>query len=244
MKIIDLHIHTSHSFDSSTMIEDYINVVRNYTNSIVGFCEHFEDNFDVGKYLEGIEYYSFKYKSFFKIIKGIEVSIEKKDLLNDKIKYINNYVDYILWSNHNFNNRDLISYYNELKEFIINYDEKIDLIGHIDFPFRFIDFSKFDYNSQVESEINTLLAEIVKKEIPLEFNYYNYKNNFNNFEKIFQIIWKNYFLLGGKYISFGSDSHDIKNFLDYLKNFNLYYNFVKDKCIIYYINHKRELFNI
>ncbi|MCX8058677.1 MAG: PHP domain-containing protein [Spirochaetes bacterium] len=239
MKILDLHIHTSFSFDSSVDMEQYLDLCKKIPSSVIGFCEHYEINFDFERYIEKLNYLKFKYKLFADIKKGIEASIKKRNILYDKKIY--NELDYIIWSNHNFE-KDIKKYYLELNDFIIS-NMNIDVIGHIDFPFRFIDnINELSNFNDIEKTILKMLENVIKKDIVLEFNYYNFNSNYKNFKKIFEILWNNYFLLGGKKITLGSDSHDLNNFLEYLKNFNLYYNFIKDKTLIFFNNHKQEEF--
>jgi|YNPMSStandDraft_1061717.scaffolds.fasta_scaffold00029_37 histidinol-phosphatase (PHP family) len=241
MKKNDLHIHSEYSFDSNLRYEDIIEISKANGVKLIGFCEHFDDNFNFDDFLRKINEVILKNRLYIEIKVGLEISINKLFKIEGKLKDYFNKLDYIIWSNHD-NYDDLDMYYEELLNFINNFDS-IDIIGHIDFPFRFLkDLKDIKNLRKLEEKIDEILKVIISKNIVLEYNFYNFFEK-EKFDFIYNFIWKKYLNLGGKYISLGSDSHNRENFINYLKYFKLFYNLLedlnKDVKIVYFDKHNK-----
>lgn len=216
--MFDSHVHSKFSEDSNESIE---NIVKNPKKSGVVITDHMDINasprfiFDVDKFYR--EY--IKYRND-KLLLGIEIGLTKETeeearAVCDRIPY-----DYILGSVHFINGYDL--YYPDIykiyeKEelyrlyletilYSINKNPYIDSLAHIDYICR---YSRYDDKeirySDYKDIIDDILNSLLENNIILELNTrrLNEKEAYDSLKE----IYKRYKVLGGKYVTIGSDAH-------------------------------------
>lgn len=226
MKLFDLHLHSNFSFDS---VEDSEEIVRSAIAKnveVMGFTDHYDiflgDKepcmYNLNDYFKEIDRLRDKYSSQIKILRGIEIGLN----LNFKgfiDKLIELYpFDYVIGSIHGiyeddiFENRDKIEknphfwlnkYYDYILECLNSFDN-FNILGHLDYIDRYIDFKydPYDYLDRVE-EIFKLL---IKKNIALEINTGGLRKGLN-FPHPKKVFLDRYFDLGGRFLTLGSDAH-------------------------------------
>lgn len=224
--MFDTHVHTNFSTDSDMKIEEAIKSAREKNISFIT-TEHMDINFpkkglfcfDVDKYLNK---YS-KYKGD-NLLLGIELGM-KKDCLEESRELIkNNSFDYVLGSVHLVENLDLYypDYYEgkSKKEAYLKYlqtilknlkqFEFIDSLGHIDYIARYAKFEDKElYYNDFPDIIDDIFKELINKGKCLELNTRRLKNP--DSAKNMLEIYKRFSELGGKYITVGSDAHNVES---------------------------------
>lgn len=216
--MFDSHVHSKFSEDSNESIE---NIIKNPKKSGVIITDHMDINasprfiFDVDKFYG--EY--IKYRNDMLLL-GIEIGLTKETeeearAISDRIPY-----DYILGSVHFINGYDL--YYPDIykiykrKElyrlylktilYSINKNPYIDALAHIDYICR---YSRYDDKeirySDYKDVIDDILNSLLENNIILELNTrrLNQREAYDSLKE----IYKRYKVLGGKYVTIGSDAH-------------------------------------
>jgi len=230
----DLHLHSFFSFDGKSDIKDYVVAAKAKEWDILGFSEHFSKDADklqnIYDYIGTINKISLENR--FDIRKGLEISLPDIYLINSQIF---EELDYIIWSNHEITG-DIEKYYLDLLDFI-DKNEKIDIIGHIDFPFRFMDLKSSETFDKIKNRLNMIFSLCRRKKIALEFNYQLF-NDREKFEIIFKNIWIPYKKAGGKLITMGSDSHNRDDFVKFYHDYNFLRNRVSDFTPVTFKKHR------
>lgn len=239
----DFHIHTIFSFDSSTPPEAYIDyAMKNNFNSIC-FTEHDEilDSSELfEKYLLNIKKIQSKYNLLISI--GIELDITQISKISNKIF---DSTDFILGSFHQ-NSKTPVDYYANFYNILMSENKLnlIDSIAHIDFPLRYSNFAQSFFEQFSQSSfyyIEQIINLIFEKKIILELNSENFFGT-NEDESI--EFWKRiieiYKKIGGKYFTYGSDSHNLNDFVNNITNRETLLNALglKESEFITYKNHK------
>lgn len=212
----DLHIHTIFSFDGKAKIESYINFAKQNFFDTIGFAEHDEiiDSMTLFKnYLNTIS--KNDKKTNVNILSGIELDIKN---ISNLSSFIYNSLDFILCSYHlicKTPTEYYINFYNLLL------DKKIfslfDVLAHIDFPLRYNLFANsfFDQFSKDSFQyIEKILLLLINNNKSLEINsgifFRDYKDVATKFwQKVIEIYKKN----KGYLFTFGSDSHNLDDFI-------------------------------
>ena len=223
--MFDKHIHTTFSTDSDMKIEDAIKYMRGKNISAI-VTEHMDINFpkknlfcfNVGDYFNA---YS-KYRGN-DLLLGIELGM-KEDCSKESSDLIkNNSFDYVIGSVHLVENLDL--YYEDYyrgknkKEAYVKYFEVIlenldkfkfiDSLGHIDYIARYAKFKdKEIYYRDFSDIIDEILSKVVKEGKCLELN--TRKLYSDTSVKNMIDIYKRFSELGGKYVTVGSDAHNVE----------------------------------
>jgi histidinol-phosphatase (PHP family) len=239
--ICDMHVHSKYSCDSNEELEEYcLSAIQKGLYTIC-FTEHVDHN--VNDYGNGyynaqdffctFQYLKEKYKSKINLLCGIEFS--EPHIYHDKyLEYIKLPYDYILGSIH-FWYKDLFPtkmikegisaeicyehYWNELLS-AINIGG-FDALAHIDFPKRYYNKLIVDHN-----KLSEICYKMVKNNIVLEINTSSLRKNIPEAmpDKEILSIYKS---CGGKYITIGSDAHNINELsadCEYAKKLIDYYN--------------------
>lgn len=223
--VFDTHIHTIFSTDSNMQIEDAIKCMREKNISGI-VTEHMDINFPKkDSFCFNVEDYFNSYSKYRgnDLLLGIELGM-KEDCFRESSDLIkNNSFDYVLGSVHLVENLDL--YYEDYyrgkskREAYAKYFEVIlgnldkfqfiDSLGHIDYIARYAKFEdKEIYYGEFSDIIDEILNKVIKEGKCLELNTrrldkdISVKNMIN--------IYKRYNQLGGKYITIGSDAHQIE----------------------------------
>ncbi len=252
--MFDTHVHTNFSTDSDMKMEEAIKSAKEKSISFIT-TEHMDINFpkeglfclDVDKYLNKY----LKYRNA-NLLVGIELGM-KEDCLEESRKLIrDNTFDYVLGSVHLVENLDLYypdyyegkskkeAYLKYLQDILENLKqfEFIDSLGHIDYIARYAKFEDKElYYSDFPDIIDEIFKEVIYKEKCLELNTRRLKNQ--NSAKNMLEIYKRFSELGGKYITVGSDAHNVEsmgsNFKEAVE--------IAGRCnlkIVYFKNRKEE----
>ncbi|WMJ82442.1 histidinol phosphate phosphatase [Clostridium sp. MB40-C1] len=225
--MFDTHMHGEFSTDSKMRIEEAINQSRKYNLGII-ITDHMDLNFhDKSKFRFNEEEYFKKYNPFRdeKVLLGIEIGMSE-NYINDYEDICNNHpFDYVIGSVHDMYDIDL--YYadelyknNSKKEFYeeyfmqmvnsINTHSFIDSLGHIDYLSRCAKYEdKEMYYEEFKEHIDYVLKTLIDKGICIELNTRRLENEkaVNNLIKIYNRFKE----LGGKYITIGSDAHNVES---------------------------------
>lgn len=239
----DSHIHSYFSFDSRTSIESYIDFADKNNFKAICFTEHDEilDSQDLfEKYLKHINKCS--NRTHIEILAGIELDIMNISKINLNIY---NSLDFILLSYHQ-SCRTPIEYYANLYNLLLNCEifSFFDSLAHIDFPLRYSNFSSL-FEDQFENEsfyyIEKILIFLIENNKALEINTENFLTANKNisikfWNKVIDFYKKN----NGKLLTYGSDSHNMDDFINSILNRNsILLNLrLTDSDLISYKNHK------
>ncbi len=255
--IFDSHVHTMFSSDSDMKISDAISKANELNVGLI-LTEHLDQDYpdknlfklDIPNYFNN---YS-KYKNN-NLLLGIELglTLPSFNIINEKAKKFN--YDFILGSVHAVYDEDIYIDYckrNDLteKEFFHNYLEFMlnvvtkydcfDSLAHFDYPCR---YTKFKNNEITLFHHNEILDKIFKilisKGKVIEIN----TRRLDNDDTIHNMIdiYNRYKELGGKYITLGSDAHNIN---DIATNFKNAFSITEQLGLkpIYFKNRKPEYF--
>lgn len=241
--MIDQHVHTKYSPDSNAIIDDYLLELKRYKNEVFTFTDHF----DYLKNLNSLSISEFETK-FNKIFKHINNNYNSQIKVGIEIGYNNNTIEevnefinkfdfsiillsihdndelelpYYLASESQFTNREIVMMYIKQLEDAINNFDNFDVLTHIGYIFRFLhNIDPLEYVSYFDN----VLELLIKKNKALEFNTGCIRYGTKNIHKFYLEIFTKYNIMGGKYISVGSDAHDVKS---YCYGFELVYNTLK-----------------
>lgn len=230
--MIDSHIHTEFSSDSEMKLQHGLEHSKNNGLGMI-ITEHLDlkfptgtdFTFDIDKYFNDYE----KYRSG-KFMLGIEMGMQNICIEENRDIARRYPFDYIIGSIHAAGGQDVFDekfyegktkkeafeqYFLSMLECVKQYNF-IDSLGHIDYISRYATFNdKEIYYHEFNEYINEVLKAIVHNEKVIELNTrrLNNKGAYNNLIS----IYKAYNQLGGKYVTIGSDAHDVedigKNFL-------------------------------
>lgn len=231
--MFDYHCHTSFSNDCETEMEDMIVSAIEKGLKEICFTDHVDYDYkddsisfeiDEVKYLETIAHFQKKYADKITILKGLELGLqptiyERCSELVDRIK-----PDFVLCSMHTCNELDLFngdfyigksgresyeSYWIEMGKIVDEYDD-FSVVGHLDVVKRYNDETRqFDTDKIMES-VEIVLKKIIKKGKGIEVNSSGIRGGLYGPLPNWNII-KKYYDLGGRIITFGSDSHIAKD---------------------------------
>jgi len=248
--MFDTHIHTHNSHDCEQDIDDICTSAIKKGVSAVSLTDHIdvfayteEHNTNVvSGSTNDADYANKLYESRLKIFKGVEVGLYHYN--HDMSKKICSLaeLDIVLGSVHSFMlngkkvhfSRDDISeeavskeelilqtdaYFNEMLTTAETAD--IDVLCHLTYPLRYIN-AKYKRNLCIDiykDKITKILKTLIERQIALEVNTSRVGTDFNYTAPTFDIITE-YYGLGGKLITIGSDAHKsekIANGFDYVK---------------------------
>lgn len=230
--LLDLHTHNRNSFDSETDPFDMCASAINKGISTLAITDHVDidlyfsrgDNVTVRTSYDDMLQSICKYSDTIEILKGIELgqplyNIEISESILKKYDY-----DIVLGSIHNLRNmKDFsrLDYKSMSTNHIISllkehfYEEKllvswgkIDVLAHITYPLRYI-CGECGINIDMDvftEDIKELFDLLIEKECVLEINTSGLRQKLNSTMPGFDII-KTYYQMGGRLLSFGSDSH-------------------------------------
>lgn len=265
--MIDVHLHSSFSFDSEEKHENYLESAKKLNIPVIGFSEHF----DYDAYLDGenipladVKAYTkniHRLKSEFpqlEILCGIEFGYRKEALFKYR-ELIDSYrFDYVINSVHTLKGRgdcyhdaffigrplreSYTDYFNAVLESVeADYDYQI--VGHIGYVSRYrtCDGAKINYRDYSDL-LDKILKRIIELDKCLEINTSSGTSG-SDFLPDKDVI-ERYISLGGKNLSFGSDAHCAK---DYLRKHDLLLNYLKGigiKELCYYKDRKKVTYKI
>lgn len=222
--ITDLHIHTEFSCDSEADMEQYVKLAINKKIQMLCFTDHVDSNQnDYGynyympeNFFEKFNYIKASYNNLIKIYAGIEFG--EPHLYADKLKQLSMYpYDYIIGSIHWIGDMfpcQKVREQHSAKEFYTLYWEEVlsavkqggfDSLGHMDFPKRY--YGEIYYS---EAKIKDIFKLLLDKDMVIEINTSSLRKGLNETMpgKELLEIYKD---CGGKYVTVGSDAHEIKD---------------------------------
>ena len=264
--MVDLHLHTKISYDSSELPENYIRAAKERGDKIITFCEHYDlDEFlesggplpDLSEYSSCIARLRENFPDM-KILKGIELgySADAADKLRKVVKEGD--FDCVLLSVHTLKGRG-DCYYPRFFEgfskeqaysaYLLGVLESIksgidfDVVAHIGYVARYAPYDdRILRYSQFSAIIDEILGEIISRGKCLEINSSASGSGESTIPP--REIIQRYNFLGGKYISFGSDAHTAA---DYKRGESEIKPLLKslgyEKCC-YFEGRKRKFFEI
>ena len=220
----DLHIHTKFSCDSEAEMEEYVENAVNKGMKAIGFADHV----DLNKNDYGYNYYNSSdffeefhrlknlYKEKITMLAGFEFG--EPHLYPDELdKLAKLPYDYVIGSIHwigdmfpcqkvreQYSAKDFYSLYwkEVLKTVKLG---SFHILGHIDFPKRY--YGEIYYE---EAVMNEIFHNLLDRDIVLEINSSSIRKGHNQTmpgKELLQI----YKDCGGKYITIGSDAHEVKD---------------------------------
>ena len=236
-KIIDHHMHTNYSPDADpkATMEEYIKSAKEKGIEGVMFTDHvdfdfpsplFDEMTDYVKYYKEVEL--LRKKEDFNVFMGVEIGYQPH--LNQRMTdFLKSYpFDFVICSIHvgdglDFYNGDFFKgktqaeaymrYYEIVLEAVQSYDD-YDVFGHIDYIIRYGGFLNRTYKLKDYAQIiDKILETIIRKGKGIEINTSGHRYGLGVLHPGIDLL-KRYKELGGKIITFGSDTHKIKDYYD------------------------------
>lgn len=234
--MIDIHVHTSFSFDSEEAAENYIAEAKKRGIGVIGFSEHYDYDAvldgadvslaDVRKYFAATE----KLKNDnpdIEILRGIELGYGAAALPEYR-KLTEEYdFDYIINSVHTLPGRgdcyhpqffrgktlkeSYADYFKAVSE-SVKADFDYQIVGHIGYVSRYRsgEGATIEYRDYAEL-LDGILKEIIRRDKCLEINTSSGTSG-SEFLPDTDVI-ERYLSLGGKKLSYGSDAHRVTDYL-------------------------------
>ena len=236
--IFDCHSHTKFSFDSEMLATDAIKKSESLNLGII-FTEHFD--YDVENFIFEPKEYFAEYEKFLgeNVRLGVEIGLGDADKNKNFISQGN--FDLVIGSIHTVDHFDIYypeyfagkdkftaykKYFASMKENILI--EDFDVLGHIDYICRNAPYENPALDYEVfKSDIDEVLKILIEREKILELNTRRLGKN-SVFDELLP-IYKSYKILGGKFISIGSDAHNLETIG---KNFDTALNFAEELNLI------------
>lgn len=240
----DCHLHSSHSGDSNTPMEEMIlaGIARGLTTMC--FTEHQDINYpdspenpgnifllNTDSYLYELACLKEKYKNQIRLLFGVELGLQP-DIMRQNAIYAKSYeFDFIIGSTHIchgkdpyypafFEGRSVEEAYREYFESILENIKKFsnfDVCGHLDYVIRYSTDKDSNYShDKYKDIIDAILEILLEKGKGIELNTGGIKSGMKDFHPCTDIL-KRYRELGGEIITVGSDSHDIAHIGDYFQ---------------------------
>ncbi|MGN2370533.1 histidinol phosphate phosphatase [Clostridium cagae] len=255
--IFDSHIHTIFSSDSDMKISDAISKAKELNIGLI-LTEHLDQDYpdknlfklDIPNYFNNYSEYKIN-----NLLLGIELglTLPSFNIITEKAKNFN--YDFILGSVHAVYDEDIYidyckrddltkkEFFHNYLEFMLNVINKYDCfdsLAHFDYPCR---YTKFENNEIALCDHHEILDEIFKtliskgKVLEINTRRLDTKCTFNNMID----IYNRYKELGGKYITLGSDAHNVNAIATNFKN-ALSLTEILGLKPIYFKNRKPEFF--
>jgi len=267
MVLHDQHVHTSFSFDSEELAENYIKEAIKRGCEYFVATNHFDINlynkhndfiFDIEEENKELKKLQEKYSNI-KILHGIEVGYKyfKKDNAKTK-KILQSYsFDLINLSVHDYKDIDfyyidiyykkgvdkiLNIYFNQVLN-LVKENPDYDVLSHIDYGFKtpYLNDKSLSIK-RYENILKEIFYELVKNDKTLEINT-KVEDMIDDKEHLLYIL-KLYKECGGKNLSLSSDAHQLNR---YMISFDKYMSLIKNAgfdYLVYYVNRKKNYYKI
>ena len=234
-KIIDHHMHTNYSPDADpkATMELYIQSAKEKGIDGVMFTDHVDFDFPSDLFDEMIDYHQYleevkrvSKKENFKVFMGVEIGYQPhlNQRMTDFLK--SHPFDFVICSIHVGDGLDLYNgdffqgktqkeaymrYYEIVLDAVRSYDD-YDVFGHIDYIIRYGGYKDRSYLlSDYAQVVDEILKTIIKKGKGIEINTSGLRYGLGVLHPGIDLL-KRYKELGGKIITFGSDTHKIKDY--------------------------------
>lgn len=239
MKILsDMHMHSDNSFDADNSVREMCLSAIEKNISTIAITDHMEapeiklgDRSVFGnmikqitKSVADVEAARDEFEDKIRVLKGIEIGEPMHEpKLTKKAMEIADY-DFVLASIHNVRDAEdfyyleykesnvpalLTQYFDELLDTALNAD--FDSLAHLTYPTRYI-IQRTDINPELEKYIDVIekiLKALVERDKALEINTSGLRTIGITMPDI--NIIKRFKELGGKYVTIGSDAHNVSN---------------------------------
>ncbi len=238
----DCHLHTSHSGDSTTPMEQMI--LRGIAQGLDTMCftEHNDFEFpdypdmpgsafllNTDSYLYDFIKYKEKYADKIRILFGIELGLQPQVMRQNAILAKSYDFDFIIGSTHICNGMDPYypsffegrsdeeayrEYFHAVYENIKKFSN-FDVCGHLDYVVRYGATMDKDYSYDKYRDIlDKILELLLDKGKGLEVNTGGLKKGLRELHPCMDVL-KRYLKLGGEIITIGSDSHNAEHIAEY-----------------------------
>lgn len=237
----DCHLHSSHSGDSKTPMEEMI--LQGISQGLTTMC--FTEHQDIGypdspemagdvfllntdSYLYDLARLKEKYQSRIRLLFGVELGLQP-EVMRQNAVYAKSYeFDFIIGSSHVCHGRDPYypdfyrgrseeEAYREYFESILENIRKFsnfDVYGHLDYVVRYGPDMDKNYSYEKYRDIfDEILKLLLEKGKGIELNTGGIKKGMKDFHPCMDVL-KRYRELGGEIITVGSDSHDALHIAD------------------------------
>lgn len=227
----DFHLHSNHSMDSVTPMEDMVLAAIDKNIKSICFTDHVDlyfnsqkDDilFDKPNYFQNIEIVKNKYAEKIEILSGVEIGLQPSSIDKGNEFMEGTSYDFVIMSAHTVNDMELHEelyykdinslgalerYYNSIYTCIKEFNN-YNVVGHLDYIDRYIPEthgmpSFNEYSLMVES----VLELIIKNGKGIEINTSGLRYGLGTFHPKIEIL-KLYKELGGEIITIGSDAHN------------------------------------
>lgn len=239
MKVLsDMHMHSDNSFDADNSVREMCLSAIEKNISTIAITDHMEapeiklgDRSVFGnmikqitKSVADVEAARDEFEDKIRVLKGIEIGEPMHEpKLTKKAMEIADY-DFVLASIHNVRDAEdfyyleykesnvpalLTQYFDELLDTALNAD--FDSLAHLTYPTRYI-IQRTDINPELEKYtdvIEKILKALVERDKALEINTSGLRTIGITMPDI--NIIKRFKELGGKYVTIGSDAHNVSN---------------------------------
>lgn len=232
MEIFDQHNHSSFSFDSETTLAEKCRGA--VAKGLAGFCmtEHFSvDDLDVSygyldyqAYHREIEICRDRYGDRLWIGRGLEIGKPHLDKCRGELERqtAGMELDLIIASVHNIGSKKMRlflqgksreevyrAYFQEMLAMVRTAD--FDVAGHLDLAKRYAFKELGNYAlAEFQDLLQDILREIVRRGKGIELNTSGWRNSVGEPYPSLEVL-RLYRQLGGRYITIGSDAHDVEN---------------------------------
>ena len=234
----DCHLHTSHSGDSKTPMEEMILLGISKGLTIMCFTEHndfefpitdldpegkFECNADI--YFKEFRDIQKKYADRIRLLFGIELGLQPSVISRNKTYVEAHGFDFVIGSSHLCNGIDpscpefykgrneeeaYREYFESIVENILSFSD-FDVYGHLDYVVRYGPNADRKYSYEKYGDIlDRILRLLVEKGKGIEINTGGLKRGMRDLHPCMDII-RRYKSLGGEIITVGSDAHIPQN---------------------------------
>lgn len=230
----DCHLHTSHSGDSKTPMEEMILQGISKGLTMMCFTEHNDFNFPIteldpeGKfecdaelYFKELKELQKKYADRIQLLFGIELGLQPSVINRNKVYVEAHNFDFIIGSSHLCNGIDpscpefykgrseeeaYREYFESIVENILSFSD-FDVYGHLDYVVRYGPNADKEYSYvKYQDILDKILRLLIEKGKGLEVNTGGLKRGMRDLHPCTDII-KRYKSLGGEIITVGSDAH-------------------------------------
>lgn len=224
--LADYHMHSSHSNDSSYLMEEVVKRAIALKLDEICFTEH-SDYGSMGDYVVDYDTYykqylalKEKYKERIVIKFGCEFGVQRHTIDAFK-KDFNKYpFDFIILSNHQIDDLEFWTqeyqrgksqeeynrgYYQAIYDVITHFDN-YSVLGHLDMIKRYDDIGIYP-DEKLKDDIVRILKHVIDKGKGIEVNTSCFRYGLPDLTPS-QVILTWYYQLGGRIITIGSDSHE------------------------------------
>ena len=241
--LMDLHTHTTFSHDGQNTPAEMLACAQKQGVAFYGITDHFDYDYDTSlmdeaeykrtrngdedEYFHTLRHLQDDYAGVVNVLVGAEFGYSDKADVQGRyaLTYEKYRPDYVINSVHSMdgldlantdNNKPKAEIYGKYLRLIrdsLDAPYHYDIVGHIGYAARYVPFENKDFNlDEFGGQIDDILTTIIQKGKILEVNSAN--KQLPNRTLPADYILERYYQLGGRKVSFGSDSHFPERILD------------------------------